>query len=80
MTLNRTANLMTHFTYEMAKRPEWQARIQKEVDSLFERIEAENREMVYEDLASLHEMKNCINEVLRLHPSVRNILIPDLTS
>ena len=63
---------MTHFTYEMAKRPEWQRKIQIEVDAMFDTVERENRKLEYTDLNKLETMRNCINEVLRLWPSVPN--------
>ena len=63
---------MTHFLYEMAKHPEWQQRVQSEVDAMFDKAQRENRDIAYDDLPALMNMKRCINETLRIWPSVPN--------
>ncbi len=67
-----TANLMTWFTFEMAKNQSLQARIHAEVDNVFEELEASKRDMTYDDLAKMKFMTRCIAETLRLWPSVPN--------
>jgi cytochrome P450 len=68
-----TAHTMTWFTYEMSRYPEYQVRVQAEVDALFEKMAREGRElMAYEDCAELPFMTRCIMETLRLWGAVPN--------
>eukprot|EP00924_Labyrinthula_sp_SR-Ha-C_P007383 snap_masked-scaffold_24-processed-gene-1.8-mRNA-1 protein AED:0.03 eAED:0.10 QI:0/-1/0/1/-1/1/1/0/569 len=67
-----TANLMTHFVYAMCMFPEWQKKVHAEVDLLFEKLKREERDLEYGDLKDLQVMKRCINETLRVWPSVPN--------
>jgi len=55
----------------MAKRPHWQLKIQKEADEFFANCEKKGG-MEYLDLKNLPIMKVCLNETLRLWPSVPN--------
>ena len=63
---------MTHFSYIMAENPGWQRKVQAEVDAMFDKAQSEGRDIAYTDLSTLHVMKRCINETLRLWPSVPN--------
>lgn len=65
-----TAHTMTWFTYEMAKNPGIQARLQKEVDDMFEVLG--DRDMTYEDCSLLPFMTKCVVETLRLWTAVPN--------
>ena len=67
-----TAHTMTWFTYEMAKHPEYQVRLQREVDALFDLLDQEQRPMVYEDCVRLPFMTRCVMETLRLWTAVPN--------
>ena len=67
-----TAHTMTWFTYEMAKHPEHQVRLQREVDALFDSLDQEGRDMVYEDCVRLPFMTRCVMETLRLWTAVPN--------
>ena len=59
-----TANLMTHFVFEMARNPAWQRKIQAEVDKMFNTAQKEKIEIEYENFKQLLTMKRCINETL----------------
>ena len=51
----------------MTKHPEYQVRLQKEIDALFALLEKEgNRDMTYEDCSRLPFMTRCVTETLRL--------------
>ena len=67
-----TAHTMTWLTYEMAKNPSLQRRLQTEVDELFDGLEREGREMTYDDCVRLPFMTKCIMETLRLWTAVPN--------
>jgi cytochrome P450 len=64
-----TANLMTWTTFEMARRPELQLRIQSEADDFFHRC---GQNIQYHDLANLPFLTLLITETLRFWPSVPN--------
>ena len=59
-----TALNMTWVTFEMCRRPELQARLQQEMDQVFD--ELNGRELQYEDLAKFKFLTKVINETLRL--------------
>lgn len=65
-----TAHTMTWFSYEMARSPEIQARVQAEVDALFDSLGG--RDMTYEDCSKLPFMTRCVMETLRRWPAVPN--------
>ena len=67
-----TAHTMTWMTYELARHPEYQRRVQAEVDALFDELEREGREMSYEDCGKLPFMTKCAMETLRLWTAVPN--------
>lgn len=69
-----TANLMTHFVYELSLKhnEKWLRKVQEEVDNLFLKLSREKRDLEYSDLVDLNVLKRCINETLRLWPSVPN--------
>mmetsp|Transcript_26411 Transcript_26411/g.74739 ORF Transcript_26411/g.74739 Transcript_26411/m.74739 type:complete len:513 (-) Transcript_26411:1409-2947(-) len=63
-----TANLMTHFIYYVVTNPGWQEKVQAEAD----RFMAKGEALRFQDLQELSVIKRCINETLRLAPSVPN--------
>jgi len=65
-----TAHTMTWMTYELARHPEYQARLHAEVDQLFETLG--DRDMAYEDCEMLPFLTRCVTETLRLWPAVGN--------
>jgi cytochrome P450 len=65
-----TAHTMTWLTFELARHPEYQLRLQREVDSLFE--ELGGREMTYADCSRLPFLTRCVMETLRLWTAVPN--------
>lgn len=64
-----TANLLTHIIYYICQNPEWQVRMQKEVDEFLVR---HPQGPEYRDLSDLVVMKKVILETLRIAPSVPN--------
>mmetsp|Transcript_13314 Transcript_13314/g.21760 ORF Transcript_13314/g.21760 Transcript_13314/m.21760 type:complete len:558 (-) Transcript_13314:1431-3104(-) len=66
-----TANLMTHLIYHCVKQPQWQLKLQEEADLFFEKAKR-NGKFDFHDLKELTVLKKCINETLRLSPSVPN--------
>merc|ERR1712166_510014 len=72
---NTTAHTMTWCAYELARNPKYQRKVQKEVDLLFQEINARpmgQREMIYEDCAKLPYLTKCCMETLRLWTAVPN--------
>jgi cytochrome P450 len=67
-----TGHTMTWLTFEVAQRPDIQARIQTEVDALFAEIEDEGRPLQYRDCRKLPFLTRCVTETLRLWPAVPN--------
>eukprot|EP00041_Stephanoeca_diplocostata_P012765 m.214731 g.214731 ORF g.214731 m.214731 type:complete len:593 (-) comp19076_c0_seq1:348-2126(-) len=65
-----TANLMTWLTFEMARNPDLQQRLQAEIDTVFASLNG--RDMTYTDLPAMTFLTRCITETLRLWPSVPN--------
>lgn len=65
-----TAHTMTWFSYEMARHPQIQARVQSEVDALYDSLGG--KDMTYEDCSKLPFMTRCVMETLRLWPAVPN--------
>eukprot|EP00035_Acanthoeca_spectabilis_P022487 m.444035 g.444035 ORF g.444035 m.444035 type:complete len:577 (+) comp19038_c0_seq1:148-1878(+) len=65
-----TANLMTWVTFEMARKPHLQRRLQQEVDQVFASLAG--RDMTYDDLPQMTFLTRIITETLRLWPSVPN--------
>lgn len=65
-----TAHTMTWLTYEMARNPKYQRRLQAEVDAMF--AELNGRDMTYEDCEKLPFLTKCVMETLRLWPAVPN--------
>jgi cytochrome P450 len=67
-----TGHTMTWLMFEMAQRPDLQARVQEEVDALFADISKENRPLQYRDCRKLPFLTRCVTETLRLWPAVPN--------
>jgi len=69
---------MTWLIFELCKNPEYQERLQKEVDDFFHTLGG--RRMEYDDLNKLTFMTRCIMETLRFWPSVPNGTFRELES
>merc|ERR1712166_515168 len=67
-----TAHTMTWCAYELARNPQYQRRVQEEVDVLFTQLAHEGREMIYEDCEKLPFLTKCCMETLRLWTAVPN--------
>jgi hypothetical protein len=65
-----TGHTMTWLTYELARHPEYQRRVQNEVDEFFASIG--DRPLQYRDCRQLPFLSRCIMETLRLWPAVPN--------
>jgi len=65
-----TANLMTWVTFELARKPHLQHRMQAEVDAVFAKLGG--RDMTYADLPQMTFLTRVITETLRFWPSVPN--------
>lgn len=65
-----TGHTLTWLTYELAKNPEYQARIVAEVDAFW--TEVGDRPLEFLDMKKLPFMTRCIMETLRLWPVVPN--------
>ena len=65
-----TGHTMTWLTYELAKNPTYQKRLQDEVDTFFKMLNG--RDMTYEDLDHLPFLTRCVMETLRLWTAVPN--------
>mmetsp|Transcript_60371 Transcript_60371/g.143887 ORF Transcript_60371/g.143887 Transcript_60371/m.143887 type:complete len:620 (+) Transcript_60371:78-1937(+) len=65
-----TGHTMTWLMMELARHPEVQRELQREVDHWFASLGGRDPE--YRDLASLEFMNRCITETLRLWPAVAN--------
>mmetsp|Transcript_2120 Transcript_2120/g.4105 ORF Transcript_2120/g.4105 Transcript_2120/m.4105 type:complete len:492 (+) Transcript_2120:1756-3231(+) len=65
-----TGHTLTWLLFELAKHPQYQKELQREVDAFFEEIG--NRAVEYEDLKKLPFMTRCWTETLRLWPAVAN--------
>lgn len=63
-----TAHTMTWLTFELARHPKIQARLQAEIDTFFDQLGG--RDMVYEDCEKLPFLTRCTMETLRLWPAV----------
>merc|ERR1740120_160518 len=63
-----TGHTMTWLLFELARHPEHQAELHREVDGFFCKLAG--REPEYRDLAPLPFMDRCITETLRLWPAV----------
>lgn len=61
---------MTWFLFELARHPEIQKEVQKEIHGFFD--ELANRDPEYRDLSRLPFLDRCITETLRLWPVVPN--------
>ena len=59
-----TGHTMTWLTYELAKNPQYQERLHKEIDEFFEYLDG--REMEYDDCSRLPFLTRCITEAMRL--------------
>lgn len=73
-----TAHTMTWLTYELARNPHHQARLQAEVDAMFSTIG--NRDMIFDDCNKLPFMTKCIMETLRYWTVVPNGTFRELES
>ncbi|XP_045127666.1 cytochrome P450 4C1-like [Portunus trituberculatus] len=62
-----TAVAISWFLYLMGRHPEAQARVQEELDTIFQ---GSDRVATVEDLRNMRYTENCIKEALRLFPSV----------
>merc|ERR1712160_148288 len=65
-----TGHTLTWLLFELTKRPDLQARLQTEIDTVSERIKG--RPLEYQDLFSTTFMTRCVMETLRLWPAVPN--------
>jgi cytochrome P450 len=65
-----TAHTMTWLTYELARHPEYQRRLQKEVDDLMASLGGRN--MCYGDFVKMPFLTRCVMETLRLWTAVPN--------
>mmetsp|Transcript_30802 Transcript_30802/g.56347 ORF Transcript_30802/g.56347 Transcript_30802/m.56347 type:complete len:614 (-) Transcript_30802:47-1888(-) len=65
-----TGHTMTWLMMELARHPEIQMELQREVDAFFSNLGGRDPE--YHDLAKLEFMNRCITETLRLWPAVAN--------
>ena len=65
-----TGHTMTFLTYELARHPHFQKRLQDEVDAFFEKLNG--RDMTYEDLDDLPFLTRCVMETLRRWNAVPN--------
>jgi len=65
-----TGNTMTWMTFELARHPEFQARVQAEVDQVF--METGDNPLVYRDCRKMPFLTRCVMETLRLWPAVGN--------
>mmetsp|Transcript_29746 Transcript_29746/g.59947 ORF Transcript_29746/g.59947 Transcript_29746/m.59947 type:complete len:291 (-) Transcript_29746:302-1174(-) len=65
-----TGHTMTWLLFELARHPEVQRELQREVDAFF--AEQGGRDPSYRDLSRLPFMDCCITEILRLWPAVPN--------
>ena len=68
-----TGHTMTWFLYELAKNPDIQKKLQKELDEkIWNVCKSENREISYDDFKNTPYLTKCIVETLRLWPAVCN--------
>jgi cytochrome P450 len=67
-----TGHTLTFLAYELARQPLIQERLRQEVNSWFQAIESQKRDITYTDLANLPFMTRCWTETLRLWPAVTN--------
>jgi len=67
-----TAHTMTWLTYELARNPSYQRRVQAEADVLYDALEREGRDMIYEDCERLPFLTKCVMETLRMWTAVPN--------
>jgi cytochrome P450 len=65
-----TAHTMTWLTYELARNPHYQKRVQQEVDAMFDGLGG--KPMQYEDCAQLPFLTKCVMETLRKWTAVPN--------
>jgi cytochrome P450 len=67
-----TGHTMTWLLLELARHPEMQRQLQRDIDAFFE--ELDGRDPTYRDLSSKHLdfLDRCITETLRLWPAVAN--------
>lgn len=65
-----TGHTMTWLTFELARRPKFQAMLHDEVDAFFSHLG--DREMTYADCKKLPFLTRCVMETLRLWPAVAN--------
>ena len=61
---------MAFFCYEMAKRPDYQIRLQDEIDTFFSLNGY--RDVEYQDLKQFKFLSRCWTEILRLWPAIPN--------
>jgi len=67
-----TGHTMTWLTYELARHPACQRKVQEEADAMFTVLVREQRQMEYRDCRLLPYLSRCIAETLRLWPAVPN--------
>jgi len=65
-----TGHTMTWLLLELARQPEFQQQVIKEVDEFFK--ELGDRDLTYRDLSRLPFLDRCITETLRMWPAVAN--------
>ena len=65
-----TGHSMAFFCYEMAKRPDYQKRLQKEIDEFF--MLNNKKDIEYDDLKHFIFLSRCWTEILRLWPAIPN--------
>ncbi|CAE7520862.1 CYP714A1 [Symbiodinium pilosum] len=65
-----TGHTMTWLTFELARNPDIQKKVQEEVDQFFRCLNG--RDPTYQDLSRFDVLDKCITETLRLWPAVAN--------
>lgn len=65
-----TGHTMTWLTFELARHPDIQRKVQEEVDHFFRCLNG--RDPTYQDLSKFDVLDRCITETLRLWPAVAN--------
>ena len=63
-----TSSGISWILYNLARHPEIQAKVQKEVDTVLEK--RENNRIQWDDVSELPYLTRCIKESLRLHPAL----------
>jgi cytochrome P450 len=67
-----TGNTMFWTLFEMARHPDIQRKVQREIDELLQRTNKTAEQLDYKELFQLSYLTKCINESLRLWPAIAN--------